>query len=178
MSDSPEMRPDAPHIANEVYMLVVQPREAGPDDPPDTQTVNVVATAYDLNGSPLQGARQVGSDEVGEVFGDFVNAVVDDMMSLTSNTIWAYAEEFKKRVNEEMEQSTSPDDRMARRDHLRATLYVKLLMDMGGKPVELIGNMLANFLVSCIEDTADSPDFDERLAEWKAGQNGDPAAKE
>lgn len=178
MSDSPEMRTDAPTIPNEVYLLIVVPGEADPDGPPNMMNVQAVATAYDLNKGPLNGARQLGADETSNSFDDFVGEVFGDMMELTSNTIYGYAESVKAQQNTTEDDLRTEDVREADRKRTRAELYLKLLLDMGDKPAELMGNMLATFLVSSIEDTLESPDYDERVAEWRASMSGDPAAKE
>lgn len=171
MSDSPELRTDAPIPVNEVFMVIVTPGEPDPDGPPDTIDIKAVACAYDLNKGPLNGARQLDSSESSEDFGEFVSEVMGDMVELTSNTIYSFAMDAKRRENVTEGDERTAAVREADRTRMRGEMYLKLLMFFGDKPVELLGNVTATFLVSCIEDVIDSPDYEARVANWLARVN-------
>lgn len=170
MTDSEHMRPDVAPVSNEVYMVVIAPEPSDdPDAAPNTMNVKAVAAAYDLNKGPLDGARQLNNDETSNDFGDFVDEVREDMMDLTSNTVMAYAWDLVERI------SAAPE---VDRKRTASELYLKLLLDFGDKPVELLGNMFATFLLACIEDVAAAEDYEQRMAEWEARTSDDQAGKE
>jgi hypothetical protein len=146
------VRPYVPKEPDIVRMLLVRFAEGqqGPDAAPSVDTLDLTAVQYDLNAGPLTGATT--AENVPNALPVFVDSVIQDMDELNYSVIMDYAE-----------QQANSETREA--NHL---VFIRLLKSFGDKPVELLGNMLATFLVAAVDDMLMSPDFPSMLEAWKA----------
>lgn len=159
---------------SEVRIVVTRPAEGqDPDGPPNSVLMRATAVAYDLAKSPLDGARVLADDEIDADFGLFVEGVREDMDTLGYNLMMAHAKAIRARDSQLTDEDTRSEETL--RDE-RAKLHMKLMMEFGDEPVELLGNMLAAFLAGTIESALDDPELPKMLEDWetqmKAAQDG------
>lgn len=148
----------------EVRIVVNTPVNNGPDDPPNIKHVKAKAVAYDLSKDPRTGARVLGTDEISEDFDAFVGDVLEDMDTLGYNLTMAHAWQIKKRDSMLTGEDLRTDE--TKRTE-RSELFMKLLLEFGDKPVELLGNMLAAFMVGTVESSLDDDEIDQMLEDWE-----------
>lgn len=139
---------------DEVKLLIVELAEAPSDENEGNVSINAIAAAFDLNRPASEGGRHLSPDERPADMNEFVADVLADMEKLITHIAVSRAENLHQRT---LDGNTAE----------LAEVYTKLLASFLGRPVELMGNMLASMLFGLIESVLDAPDFDEAIAELK-----------
>ena len=135
----------------EVCIVLTELSDPDPDGHPQRRHVDLAPAKYDLDVGPTLGARRLMPDEAPIEFADYLNKVMDDMLSISVSMVQHYAMEWvDKRENPGASTSFSAD----RMQPELSDLYVRLLVDFSTQQPDLLINMLAALLADRIESTA------------------------
>ena len=86
-------------------------------------------------------------------FNDFARKALSDMDDLVNRYIMEYTMDMK-------------DSGIEFDDKAKADMLVRLLASFSERPMEMIGNMLAANIITCVDELLVSDDFDELSGAW------------
>ena len=113
--------------------------------------VRFAPASYDLD----EKAGKVLDQDETLPFRDFARKTLDDMDELVNRYIIEYTKHVK-------------DSGIEFDNKAKADILIRLLASFSERPMEMIGNMLAANMVSCIDELLVADDFDELYDAWAA----------